>query len=124
MALIICSECGKEFSNKAASCPNCGCPIEEIIKEESLDNSQEEVEIEETGSTASKAWAAIKTGANTISERQKEAIKCTKSIGPVQNGKTIVCLELMVRFRLMGKKQEQENLCLKALWQWAQWVCL
>lgn len=84
MALIICSECGKEFSNKAVSCPNCGCPIEEIIKEESLDNSQEEVEIEETGSTASKAWAVIKTGANTISERQKEAIKCTKSIGPVQ----------------------------------------
>lgn len=27
MALIICSECGKEISDKAASCPNCGCPI-------------------------------------------------------------------------------------------------
>ena len=31
MALIKCIECGKEFSNKAKSCPNCGCPIEEII---------------------------------------------------------------------------------------------
>lgn len=27
MALINCPECGKEISDKAASCPNCGCPI-------------------------------------------------------------------------------------------------
>ena len=27
MALIKCSECGKEISSKAKSCPNCGCPI-------------------------------------------------------------------------------------------------
>lgn len=26
MALIICTECGKEFSDKAPACPNCGCP--------------------------------------------------------------------------------------------------
>lgn len=28
MALIKCQECGKEISNKANTCPNCGCPIE------------------------------------------------------------------------------------------------
>lgn len=38
MALIECNECGKKVSNKASSCPNCGCPINEhhenyIIKE-------------------------------------------------------------------------------------------
>lgn len=27
MALIRCSECGKEVSDKANKCPNCGCPI-------------------------------------------------------------------------------------------------
>lgn len=27
MALIKCPECGKEISDKAASCPNCGYPI-------------------------------------------------------------------------------------------------
>lgn len=27
MALIKCSECGKEMSDKAACCPHCGCPI-------------------------------------------------------------------------------------------------
>lgn len=29
MALINCPECGKEISDKAASCPNCGMPIKE-----------------------------------------------------------------------------------------------
>lgn len=27
MALIKCPECGKEISDKAPACPNCGCPI-------------------------------------------------------------------------------------------------
>lgn len=29
MALINCPECGKEISDKAQSCPNCGCPASE-----------------------------------------------------------------------------------------------
>ena len=28
MALIKCPECGKEISDKAAACPNCGAPVE------------------------------------------------------------------------------------------------
>ena len=31
MALVKCSECSREISNKAASCPHCGCPIEQVI---------------------------------------------------------------------------------------------
>ena len=31
MALIKCSECNNELSNKAKLCPHCGCPIEEIL---------------------------------------------------------------------------------------------
>lgn len=27
MSLIKCEECGKEISDKAGSCPNCGCPV-------------------------------------------------------------------------------------------------
>ncbi len=33
MALIKCKECGKEISDRASSCPNCGCPLLEISKE-------------------------------------------------------------------------------------------
>lgn len=29
MALIKCPECGKEISDKAKACPNCGCPLEQ-----------------------------------------------------------------------------------------------
>ena len=29
MALIDCRECGKEISDKARTCPHCGCPSEE-----------------------------------------------------------------------------------------------
>ncbi len=39
MALIICPECGKEFSDKAPACPNCGCPISEMYWD---DNVQED----------------------------------------------------------------------------------
>lgn len=33
MALINCPECGKEISDKAASCPNCGCPMSRMPRE-------------------------------------------------------------------------------------------
>lgn len=33
MALIKCTECGKEFSEHAECCPNCGCPMS-VIKEQ------------------------------------------------------------------------------------------
>ena len=33
MTLIKCFECGKEFSDKANSCPNCACPTKEVLNE-------------------------------------------------------------------------------------------
>lgn len=33
MAMIKCPECGKELSDKASACPNCGCPIEDIKRQ-------------------------------------------------------------------------------------------
>lgn len=30
MSLINCPECGKQISDRASSCPNCGCPIENM----------------------------------------------------------------------------------------------
>ncbi len=42
MALIKCPECGKEISDKAISCPNCGCPNSEfhVSNNNNKDNSQ------------------------------------------------------------------------------------
>ena len=34
MAMINCPECGKEISEKASQCPNCGCPSSEWTKSE------------------------------------------------------------------------------------------
>lgn len=28
MAMIKCNECGKDVSDRARNCPNCGCPID------------------------------------------------------------------------------------------------
>lgn len=36
MALIKCPECGREISDKAASCPGCGCPV----KVQSINNNE------------------------------------------------------------------------------------
>ena len=33
MALIKCIDCGKEYSERANACPNCGCPTEAILTE-------------------------------------------------------------------------------------------
>ena len=35
MALIVCPECGKNFSDRAPACPECGCPTSEIIGQSS-----------------------------------------------------------------------------------------
>ncbi len=32
MSLLICSECGKEFSTNASECPNCSCPTDIVKK--------------------------------------------------------------------------------------------
>lgn len=42
MALIKCPECGKEISDKAASCPNCGCPVENNTYKNHFESEKEE----------------------------------------------------------------------------------
>lgn len=33
MSLIICRECGKEISDQAERCPNCGCPVASNVQQ-------------------------------------------------------------------------------------------
>ena len=53
MALINCSECGKEVSEKAATCPNCGAPI--ASDHEVLLDPKSHVRVTRTGAK----WEAI-----------------------------------------------------------------
>ena len=46
MALIKCPECGKEISDKASACPNCGCPSSEWSKSNKSDDGGADVESE------------------------------------------------------------------------------
>ncbi len=39
MALIKCSECGKEVSDKATACPNCGAPPSSGLARQRRDNA-------------------------------------------------------------------------------------
>ena len=40
MALIKCSECGAEISDKATECPKCGCPVEVSAATETAENKK------------------------------------------------------------------------------------
>ena len=41
MSMIKCPECDREISDKAVSCPNCGCPI----KETKIETEQEKINV-------------------------------------------------------------------------------
>lgn len=50
MALINCSECKWEVSDKAAMCPNCGAPISSVyaaVLNKDLEKAVENLEVEE-----------------------------------------------------------------------------
>lgn len=47
MSLIKCGECGKEISDKASTCPNCGCPT--LMKQQNSSVNLEVTEKENTG---------------------------------------------------------------------------
>lgn len=61
MALIDCKECGKSISDKAAACPQCGCPVSGKVitlsnnplnSEASLDVSQPQANESNSGGCA------------------------------------------------------------------------
>ncbi len=43
MALIKCPECGREISDKAVSCPGCGCPVEASDNRTDLEKLVDEI---------------------------------------------------------------------------------
>lgn len=82
MALIKCEECGKEISDKATTCPNCGCPIEkkekepeitwEEFKNEDTIENEDIVTISNQKVDLSDVWSRNKTKAKSIAEIRKK----------------------------------------------------
>ncbi|MCH1982714.1 zinc ribbon domain-containing protein [Ruminococcus sp. OA3] len=74
MALIKCSECGKEISDKAAACPNCGCPVEQqaeqSVSDVSKHNLREDSPLENTNKEESSTEEAIE---KTVISEESEA---------------------------------------------------
>lgn len=62
MALIECTECGHKVSDKAECCPNCGCPIEEIMSADASNNTNvsqvydDAVQFDDIPPKKSKGW--------------------------------------------------------------------
>ena len=55
MAIIKCVECGREISDKATVCPQCGCPISESIKASEIKQNKQR-EIIENAKTNFHCW--------------------------------------------------------------------
>ena len=55
MALIKCVDCGKEVSDRASVCPNCGCPIECSLAEASAASAVQASAVEKTEPESSAA---------------------------------------------------------------------
>lgn len=64
MSMIKCSECGKEFSDKAPACPNCGCPTEQAKTEESVSASEATDKVETTAQTETTDQAETEAAEN------------------------------------------------------------
>ena len=59
MALINCQECGKQISDKAESCPNCGYRIESTIEEKKKIPSKIKQEAKEIDKKISICYAIV-----------------------------------------------------------------
>lgn len=62
MALITCSECGKQFSDKAPACPNCGCPISEMNLSDEIKSSEQSVDEDDLPSI----WSTVPSKSSSV----------------------------------------------------------
>lgn len=89
MGMIKCTECGKEMSDKASVCPNCGCPIEDIKAK--LGEIEAEQEAKNKAKEAEKR--AKEAAAEAKRQRQEEA---RKAATPAMKKKRIAIGAVMV----------------------------
>lgn len=81
MAMIVCTECGKHFSDKAVSCPECGCPTADIIKSSGLSAQSKETRLKARESILAEVDKAKQKAdrANKLFDRRNDAIQSETS---------------------------------------------
>lgn len=97
MALIKCTECGKEFSDKASTCPNCGCPTSEILKEaenkaESTSQKEDMQEVEIPEDLEEKKELVADKLSNDVEKKPKDKKKIGLIVGGIVVGVVIVSI--------------------------------
>lgn len=113
MALITCTECGKEFSDKASACPNCGCPtesMEEIQENENIESK----DIEESNDDNS-VWNTIQNVTQNAVENWKDSYHTTKKVGPVKIDENHQVFQINGTIPKNGKKSGIMGKSLKGL---------
>ena len=81
MALINCSECGREISDKAEACPGCGAPVSASVKE---DDTPSTVEYDrDTDSFAGTMVLMVKLAMRAVQELGWRIDQANESIGLV-----------------------------------------
>lgn len=98
MALIKCTECGKEFSDKAPACPNCGCPVGDMDFNLTTDEN-----VRQEG-TASKIVSLVKDKAQEAVESYQNSYHTTKQIGPIQIDEPHQAFRINGAIPINGKK--------------------
>ena len=74
MAMIKCPECGKELSDRAASCPNCGCPIEDIRAKLDEIETEKQLKVKEKEEAEKIRQQKIENARNSITPQKKKTI--------------------------------------------------
>lgn len=80
MALVKCTECDKEFSDRALSCPNCGCPIDQV----DLNTSDVIIAENQNDTTSNKLLDSLKDVSNNSLETWSNRNRATSKTSAVK----------------------------------------
>ncbi len=120
MAMIRCPECGKEFSDRAAACPNCGCPTADAIKGNASPQMQQEAEkkllsaVDSAMQEARSAGAAFETASDDVQKMVREnpvdlnSISARSTIRRIVHAAADACESLYRSYQALIPKLDQE----------------
>ena len=114
MALIICDECGNEYSNKAPACPKCGNPttVKDVPVIEHIHDEEEE--IHEHVHEEEKHEERVEHEEHVVEHKEEEApVKTTKKknklLIPIIVGASVLLVVIIIVVALVVSKKKEEE---------------